>query len=417
LFSQDLFVGFSMADDSDYEDYEEDFDLVEDTPQKPTSDTQADKGRQGLGRGTTEIVKLQNELAESKREIADLRKQLADEREAVRQQRVALRAMREELSDNGGTATCSSSSGSGSGSGSNAVTGRRAAGRRASHAVDNSSSSSSTKPLVQLPCREIQFTDITLGEQISGGGFCILYEGLWCGVKVAVKRIFDPVLTDELKQEFSNEVNMLHELRHPHVVNLVGSCSRPPNLVIVSEFCARGSLFHVLFNSKVELDNRRKTAMSWHAALALRFLHSCGVVHRDIKTYNFLVDERLAVKICDFGMARLASDTAALLKPSGTPAYVAPEVWSGQGGASFASDVFAFAMVLNEVWSLEVPFDGLGPGECKSGILSGKRPEISKSVPLAIAELIRACWHASPSQRPTMQHVANKLGNLAANYK
>lgn len=361
-----------MSDDDYEDDYEDDFE--EETSNK--------HGK----------IALQRQLAKKEQEITVLKSSLAEEREALRKQRVLIRSLRDDMSNmNGGNGAPSASSG-------------RRAGRRGSVA----NSENDNKPLLEIPCREIQYTDIKLGEEISGGGFCILYEGTWVGTPIAVKRIFDPVITDELKAEFANEVQMLHTLRHPCVVNMLGACSRPPNLVIVTEFCARGSLYHVLYNSKVQLDNKRKIMMSIQAAAALWFLHTAGIVHRDVKTHNFLADELLRIKICDFGMARTATALKNDKKPCGTPSYIPPEVWECKG-AGFPTDVFAFGMVLNEIWSLEVPFDGCSPAECKKSILKGTRPTISHGVPLAVVDVIKGCWLGETIQRLSMKNVHSKL--------
>jgi serine/threonine protein kinase len=74
---------------------------------------------------------------------------------------------------------------------------------------------------------------------------------------IIVKRIFDPVLTKELREEYDNEVNMLATFRHPHVVSLLCVVRRPPNLCIITEYMHRGSLYHVLHMSDIEMTRER----------------------------------------------------------------------------------------------------------------------------------------------------------------
>lgn len=81
----------------------------------------------------------------------------------------------------------------------------------------------------------------------------MIKRGLWRGTDVAVKVIFDPVMTDELLAEITNEVRMLSILRHPNIVLLMGISSKPPNMSIIFENVPAGCLFNYLHMNKVEI--------------------------------------------------------------------------------------------------------------------------------------------------------------------
>ena len=94
-------------------------------------------------------------------------------------------------------------------------------------------------------------------------------------------------------------------LRHPNIALLMGIMPKMPNIVIVFEFVS-SSLFNLLHMKKssvnISLDVRLKIARD--AAIAFGYMHSLGIVHRDIKSHNILVDENFNIKVCDFGLAR-----------------------------------------------------------------------------------------------------------------
>jgi hypothetical protein len=137
---------------------------------------------------------------------------------------------------------------------------------------------------------ETPFTSIELqGEQMANGGFGAVHKAQWHGATVAVKKLFDPLITDELRAEFRTEVKILSRLRHPNIVQFLACCSKPPNLCIVMEWMARGSLYHVLYNSAVEFGRERQLSLMKQIAAGLEYLHSLEIVHNDIKAANILV--------------------------------------------------------------------------------------------------------------------------------
>ncbi len=126
------------------------------------------------------------------------------------------------------------------------VRGRRAAGAAAA-AVDVEKSPAAALDIVPVVnLHEIPYASIEVEQtQLAGGGFGIIYKGVWQGCAVAVKRLFDPQITEQLRAEFLNETQLLARMRHPNIVLYLGCVSKPPYLCILTEFMARGSLYHV----------------------------------------------------------------------------------------------------------------------------------------------------------------------------
>lgn len=133
----------------------------------------------------------------------------------------------------------------------------------------------------------------------------MIHRGRLNGTPVAIKKIFDPRLTDELLMEIQNEIVMQSILRHPNVAMLMGVIPKIPDIVIVFEH-VQGSLFDLLHmkKNKVDLTPRQRVKVARDTAVAFNYMHNLGIVHRDIKSHNVLVDENLHVKICDFGLAK-----------------------------------------------------------------------------------------------------------------
>lgn len=275
------------------------------------------------------------------------------------------------------------------------------AGRRAGGSV-----SAAPEKIFAARTQEIKYPELTFGEEISGGGFCILYRGTWGGKTVAIKKIFDPVLTAELMEEFSNEVAMLSELRHANIVNILASVSKPPNLCIITEYMARGSLYHVLHVSDVVLNPERIASVTSQIASAFQFIHGRGVVHRDIKSHNMLSDANLEIKVCDFGMARTEAFLASQknFTATGTPPYMAPELFN-KSMPSRGSDVYALGVLFWEIVSRDVPFDGMAPDAIAQLVKDGRRPDFGRQFPHGWKTLTESMWQKDSAKRPTIDAI------------
>lgn len=119
----------------------------------------------------------------------------------------------------------------------------------------------------------------------------MIHKGNYKGLEVAVKKVFNPNITEDLLAEFGNEINMLAKYRHPNIILMVGVCSQPPNLCIVMEYIRNGSLYDLLYKQKAELKDKEKSYLVRQIIDSVYYLHSHSIVHRDIKSHNFLVGD------------------------------------------------------------------------------------------------------------------------------
>ncbi|KAF8027620.1 hypothetical protein BT93_E0511 [Corymbia citriodora subsp. variegata] len=185
------------------------------------------------------------------------------------------------------------------------------------------------------------------------GGFGIVYEGHVedAGTRVSVK-IINPD-SHQGKNEYVSEVKSLSQLRHKNLVQLIGYCHEANKFVLVYEFIGGGSLEDHLFRGRPQLTWERRYKIALGLALSLHYLHEqCNqcVIHRDIKSSNIMLDEKLEAKLGDFGLARLVDHTRGqkTTEKIGTLGYAAPE-YCETGKASKESDVYSFGVVLLEI--------------------------------------------------------------------
>jgi len=258
--------------------------------------------------------------------------------------------------------------------------------------------------------------DIELGYQIGQGGFSSVHHAVWHCTPVSVKKIFDPVITDELRGEFENEVRMLRRLRHPNIITLMAVCRVPPALSILTEFMDGGSLFELLHGApKSKSPNTPECELATllpimhQSAVALAHMHAMCIVHRDVKSHNVLLTagKQPLVKLCDFGLARMKSELCTgSMQWAGTAAYMAPELFAKKRYTETV-DVFAFGVMLWEVLSMEIPHANMDPADIARRVqhkdVAGLA--IAHGWPKALKALIRACLAVNAESRPVMDAI------------
>jgi len=172
--------------------------------------------------------------------------------------------------------------------------------------------------------------------------------------------------TDEARELFYREARFASAMAHPNITSVVDfGEDEKVGMFMVMELVEGEALNRILFREK-QLSSRRACDIVLQLAEALHYIHKQGVVHCDIKTENILISEeeqhegkrsKGVIKLLDFGLARSLTATRASTSLSGTPHYVAPERIRGEP-ASPASDVYGVGILLYELLTGQVPWDG-----------------------------------------------------------
>ncbi|KAJ6748607.1 SERINE/THREONINE-PROTEIN KINASE HT1-LIKE [Salix purpurea] len=256
-------------------------------------------------------------------------------------------------------------------------------------------------------------SQLFIGNKFASGRHSRIYRGVYKQIDVAIKLISQPEedenLATMLENHFTSEVALLLRLRHPNIITsevwleievdpatkidslghgrqlcckwtknaiyphllmlsnsytfgkFVAACKKPPVFCIITEYLAGGSLRKFLHQQEphsVPLNLVLKLALD--IAHGMQYLHSQGILHRDLKSENLLLGEDMSVKVADFGISCLESHCGSARGFTGTYRWMAPEMIKEKQHTKKV-DVYSFGIVLWELLTAMTPFDNMTP--------------------------------------------------------
>jgi serine/threonine protein kinase len=240
-----------------------------------------------------------------------------------------------------------------------------------------------------------------------------LWKHRKCGEKVAVKSYPRTRNSQSaIQNQFLREVESLIKLDHPCIVKIKGYCL--PTLgdgpKLINEYLEIGSLGPILgsgLKHEPWWTIHRRTNSVVGIVLGMNYIHHQGVIHRDLKPDNILLDGELRVRICDFGSSR-PYEADVTMTCVGTPLYMAPEVADGHYDEK--CDVYSFGLVLYEIITCDERFSGRGvKRRLYLDLQNGWRPDIPAGVTPLSKNLIERCWDVNPKNRPSFEEIWNEL--------
>jgi protein phosphatase 1L len=273
----------------------------------------------------------------------------------------------------------------------------------------------------------IDYTDvrILMGSLLGEGSFGFVFRCEFLGLPAAAK-VITIAETDGVLQE----ALLFSTFLHPNVVQFIGYTSQGTQHVIVLELMST--------DLRTYLDEKKKNAgqgpplplpvaidIMLQVAEGMKYLHGRGVMHRDLKSNNVLInvveneDEGISssvqVKLTDFGLSKLKlHDSRFTTKMVGNTRWRAPEMFEDEQNPekyTKSGDVYSFAVIFSEVLTGETPFSDIKNMEIFKKVCSGVRPSLpdEEYCPAYLSALIRKCWDTEPKARPDFPQICQEL--------
>ncbi|KAM6129977.1 fibroblast growth factor receptor 2 isoform 5-T5 [Phoenicopterus ruber ruber] len=329
--------------------------------------------------------------------------------------------------------------------------------------ADSSSSMNSNTPLVRITTRLSSTADapmlagvseyelpedpkwefprdkLTLGKPLGEGCFgqVVMAEAVGIdkdrpkeAVTVAVKMLKDDATEKDLS-DLVSEMEMMKMIgKHKNIINLLGACTQDGPLYVIVEYASKGNLreylrarrppgmeysFDINRVPEEQMTFKDLVSCTYQLARGMEYLASQKCIHRDLAARNVLVTENKVMKIADFGLARDINNIDYYKKTTNgrlPVKWMAPEALFDRV-YTHQSDVWSFGVLMWEIFTLGgSPYPGIPVEELFKLLKEGHRMDKPANCTNELYMMMRDCWHAVPSQRPTFKQLVEDLDRI-----
>ena len=278
--------------------------------------------------------------------------------------------------------------------------------------------------------------EIKIFNLIAYGSTSEVYLGDYKGLDVAIKKIKVKDINDNFYKEYQNEISSLTLVRHPNIINFLGTMNEENNLYIITKYCQGGTLYDLLYKKKnIEIPLNLKLKFLIEISKAMNYLHTNEpqIIHHDLKTLNILLtseisqtnsNEHISIKICDFGLSQIISKDSKTpgLKGIGSVQWMAPETLQVNTADNINEkvDVYSFGIIIWEIWARTQPYKDMDVSQVINYVVNENgRPDLDlikkEEMPeglLGLFELMEKCWNKDPNSRPDFSEILETLDGL-----
>lgn len=224
--------------------------------------------------------------------------------------------------------------------------------------------------------------------------------------KVAIKMLEKSKILDEADRErISREIQILKILRHPNITQLFEIIEDATHLYLVMEYSSGGELFDYIVASQ-RVKEIEASRIFQQLIDGIEYIHNLNVVHRDLKPENLLLDDKMNIKIVDFGLSNIYEPEGRLKTACGSPCYAAPEMIAGNDYKGVQVDTWSAGIILFALVCGYLPFDDNDTQTLYRKIMKGDfaLPSFLSS---PVSDLIKRILTVDPNRRYTLEQIKN----------
>lgn len=252
---------------------------------------------------------------------------------------------------------------------------------------------------IPLDCRK-KVGDFVLGSTIGEGSFSRvrraknLITGEQAAIKVLPKKTI--LKKQSVRRRLIRETRALRQLHHENVVTLRDVMETEANYYLVMDY-VKGLNFKDFLSKRSKLEESEARPLLHQMAQTVHYMHSVGIVHRDLKPENFILDGH-KLTVVDFGLSALLEDGSAMTTQCGSPAYAAPEIFTGKQYDK-SVDIWSLGVILYLMLTETLPFttDGRSYTQLYSVILRGH--DVPTYLSADCVSLLSRMIHIEPKER------------------
>lgn len=267
------------------------------------------------------------------------------------------------------------------------------------------------RPKLPVTLQMSGYTSVrTVGKGSFGQAFLVFHKEK--GEYYVVKHVNMANMTSRQRKDAHNEISVLQQLNHPNIVRYVECFEEHPHLYIVMEYADGGDLFthlHKIQRAAGAFRKQTSTSLLTEAqvislfvqtTMAVKYMHSRRLLHRDIKSQNVFLTRDHVVKLGDFGITTVLQNTVAMASTMcGTPCYFSPELCQGKSYNN-KSDVWALGVLLYELCAGRLPFESTTMKVLMREIVSKHPSRIPARFSDDLWKLIQSMLQKDPKERP-----------------